>query len=90
MTPQQRKALDFIERFYGERRYSPSLQEVADHLGLCSKSGAHRLVKGLIRSGNLVQTFAGRRNIVPGCFHLSELTTEALRAELQRREAPHG
>lgn len=90
MTPQQRSALDFIEQFYSANRFAPTLDAIARHLGHTSRSRAHETVKALVRDGHLVKTEAGRRNIAPARLTLHHFTTEALRAELQRRETAHG
>lgn len=95
MTPLQRRALDFIEQFYAEKRFSPSLDEIAAALGKSAKSGAHRVVHALIQSGHLVRTAGGHRNIMPARVILAERTlgqlpTFALREELKRREADRG
>jgi repressor LexA len=47
LTKMQSRALDFI----ASGDLSPSLQEIADHLGLVSRSGAARLVDGLEERG---------------------------------------
>lgn len=90
MTPKERRVLDYIEAFLTENRIAPSMQEIADHMGLASKAGAHRMVKSLLRAGKLVRTQSATRNIVPAKGSLAEFPTTALRAELQRRELGHG
>ncbi|QCI93245.1 LexA family transcriptional regulator [Novosphingobium sp. EMRT-2] len=90
MTPQQRRALDFIEQYYADRRIAPSLKEIAAHLGTKSRTRAHEAVAALVRDGHLVKTHGGRRNIAPAQIQLDRFTTAALRAELQRRETAHG
>lgn len=90
MTPQQRRALDFITQHHAEHRHSPSLVEIAQALGLKARSGAHRIVFALIQSGHLVRTAGGQRNIAPARFNLSHVPVETLRAELQRREDNRG
>ena len=47
-TPVQKQTLDFIKEFYAAHKFMPSYGEIADHFGLASKSGAHRLVWGLV------------------------------------------
>ena len=90
MTPKERQVLDYIEAFLADHRFAPSIQEIADHMGLKSKAGAHRMVKSLLHAGRLVRTADGTRNLVPVKSNLAEISTTALRAELQRREHGHG
>lgn len=47
LTPRERDALDFIKAFNANHRYSPTLREIADGIGLKAKSGANRLVSAL-------------------------------------------
>lgn len=95
MTPLQLRALDYIEQYYAEKRFSPSLEEIAAALGKSAKSGAHRIVQSLIRSGHLVRTAGGHRNIMParvnpGEARLAHFPTFVLREELKRRETARG
>lgn len=57
LTLQQNKAYQFIVSYMQENQTQtgPSYQEIADHLGLASKSGAHRLVHGLVARGRLIK-----------------------------------
>lgn len=90
MTPNERQVLDYVEQFFTQHRFAPSLQQIADHLQIKSKSGAHRMVTSLLRAGYLVRTGGGVRNIAPARQSLAAFPTEALQAELQRRELVHG
>ena len=91
MTPRQRQALDFIERYLDAKRVAPSYQEIADELGLASKSGAHRIVEALFASGDLERTGTRVRGYKPAKVDvLRDIPTSHLRAELARREALHG
>ena len=97
MSPSQLKVLDFIASYTAAHRIAPTLEEIKDHLGLVSKSGAHRIVIALIEQGRLARTRDGSRNLVVvedgSKLHgdLSQVPTTALRAELQRRgENVHG
>ena len=45
LTKKQKELLDFLREREGE--VSPSFDEMREALGLASKSGIHRLVKGL-------------------------------------------
>jgi SOS-response transcriptional repressor LexA len=53
LTPAQHKLRDYIAGYIGDRGYSPTYREIAQHLGLKSKSGVHRHVHGLIKRGAL-------------------------------------
>ncbi len=55
LTPRQATLLAFLESEAAAGRPSPSFQEMADHLGLRSKAGIHRLVTGLEERGHLVR-----------------------------------
>lgn len=46
-TKRQHELLVFIDNYVATRGFSPSYDEMKDALGLASKSGIHRLVKGL-------------------------------------------
>jgi SOS-response transcriptional repressor LexA len=49
MTKRQKHALDFIKSFWAEHGYSPSYEEIKEHLGLKSKSNVHFLVFRLVK-----------------------------------------
>ncbi len=51
VTKRQRELLDFIASFTAEHRFPPSQQQMADHLGLLSKSGVNRLLTSLEERG---------------------------------------
>jgi hypothetical protein len=53
VTRRQNEVLSFINKYCLEYGYSPSYQEIADALGIGSKSGVKRLVDGLIDRGRL-------------------------------------
>ena len=59
-TPVQKQTLDFIKTYYVHYEFMPSFAEIADHLGLASKSGAHRLIRGLVERGLLIAPIPGR------------------------------
>ncbi len=50
-TERQREAYAFIELYIATHAQAPNLREIADGLGLQSKSNAHRLVVGLEARG---------------------------------------
>lgn len=68
MTPMQKEALDFITAYIAEfDGISPSFQNIADGLGLKSKSGAHRLIWALHEMGAIhISAGRGRRITIPG------------------------
>ena len=47
MTRRQSQLYFFIRKFNNENNFSPSYQEMADGVGLKSKSGVHRLIEAL-------------------------------------------
>ena len=53
MTRRQRDLLTFITQYFFEHGYAPSFQEMADNVGLRSKSGIHRLVHALHERGKI-------------------------------------
>ena len=71
MTPKQKRVLDFIAKFIGECGISPTMQEIADEVGFCNKSGAHLIVQRLKRDGHVVSD--GRR---PRSMRLAEPTDD--------------
>lgn len=81
LTKQQRRALDFIAAEYQEKGVAPSFQEVADHLGVKSKSGVHRIIHALKDRGFLVMLDHKARAMAPVGMEPngSSLTTLALR-----------
>ena len=53
MTERQKLVLDFIQTFVKVRGYAPSYSEIAQGLGMKSKSNIHRLVHVLEERGLL-------------------------------------
>jgi|TARA_Y100000296_G_C5121400_1_gene230590 repressor LexA len=53
MTRRQSQLYFFIKKFHNENNFSPSFQEMADGIGLKSKSGVHRLIEGLTKQQKL-------------------------------------
>ena len=49
MTRRQSQLYFFIRKFNNENNFSPSYQEMADGVGLKSKSGVHRLIEALVK-----------------------------------------
>ena len=63
LTPRQRDALAFIARYQGANESAPSLQEIADDLGMRSKSQAHYIVRKLEQRGAIRRLHGQRRSI---------------------------
>lgn len=51
LSPRQKDALEFIERYVAENKYPPTMDEIAKALGITSKSTAHGHVQALHRKG---------------------------------------
>lgn len=91
MSPQQRRALDFIADYIAKRRIAPSFDEIKEHLGQASKSGASRIVEALISQGHLVRTSGRWRNLALAGQNLRSVPSAELWAELRMRgETTHG
>lgn len=89
MTPLQHRCLDMISSYITEKGYAPSIREVARSLGIAI-SGTFSVISALVRQGHLVRTNDKQRNLrlARGIWRaedLSGVSTEALRAELERR-----
>lgn len=63
LTRRQRDLLDFIGAYMATESFAPSYQEMADGIGLRSKSGIHRLLDGLEERG-LIQRLPNRARCV--------------------------
>lgn len=63
MTPQQKKLLDFIIKFQKENGYTPSFEEMSCGIGQASKSGIHKLMRGLEERGYIETRRYKRRYI---------------------------
>lgn len=86
MTPQQRKAYDFIKGEIDTFGICPTLDQIGHAMGVKSKSNASRVVDALIRDGYLLRGAAGaRRNLRLAGDNLRQVPTSALMAELERR-----
>lgn len=78
LTVQQKRAYDFVRaRIANSGGVGPTHQEIADHLGLKSKSGTHRIIRALEAKG-YIKTFRLRARSMeilntarpcPHCFH---------------------
>jgi SOS-response transcriptional repressor LexA len=86
VTPQQRKAFDYIKGEIDGFGICPTLDQIAHFMGLKSKSNVSRIVDALIRDGYLLRgTTGARRNLRLAGDDLRQVATSALIAELERR-----
>jgi len=84
LTEQQEK----LWRFIRSCERSPSFAEMSEAMGLSSKSGVHRLVRGLETKGFIRRTPGLTRAIVAldaPRADLAKVSTSELFAELERR-----
>ncbi len=68
MTRRQNEILDFVGAFVKENGYSPSLEEIADELGLSSVSTVHKHVSHLLKKGLLRRGWNQNRSLEPVRF----------------------
>lgn len=54
ISKRQKQILDFLTKYSVSHGYSPSLNEIKEHLGLSSVSTVHHHVKKLINSGYII------------------------------------
>jgi repressor LexA len=68
LTRRQREVLDFITDFIQSKRYSPSLEEIADHFDLNSVATVHKHVSNLEKKGFIRRDWNRSRSIdvLPG------------------------
>jgi len=71
LTRKQRQVLEFLGNFVSARGYSPSLEEIAEGLGLSSLATVHKHLKNLEAKGLLLRRWNHSRSI--------ELSAEARR-----------
>ncbi len=86
MTPNQHRCLNVVAGYIAEHGIAPSYRDIAAGLGTASRSMAHAIVGALVAQGELVRTTARTRNLRLPQVDLARVPTEALRAELTRRE----
>lgn len=88
MTPRQKQCLDAIRDQITALGYAPSISELCAQIG-GGRSAIHRLIVELERQGHLVRDRTRDRGLLlpdVATTPLSAFSTEALRAELARRE----
>jgi repressor LexA len=88
LTVRQHETLAFICDYIAEHCYSPTFQEIADGIGLRSKSGVHRLISGLEERGLIRRLHYRERAImiVEKPDELAELKQEIARLRLALQE----
>ncbi len=64
MTISQRKAWDFINQCYLEHKPSPTLKEIADHMGFTSIGGSQFFINSMIEKGYLLHEKGKMRALV--------------------------
>lgn len=87
LTRKQQDALEFIRSFIAERKIPPSYNEIADALGVKSKSVVCRVVDALEDRGHIRRLAKRARSIEliendpPSCPHCPHCQREAARRE---------
>ena len=62
-TPKQYELLVFLDNYQTTHGYAPSYIEMKDGVGLKTKSGIHRLLKGLAQRGFIKTTYGLSRSV---------------------------
>lgn len=89
MTPADQRVLNVVTSHFRVHGFAPSYRELAQMVGAKGTNSVFRSVARLLDDGYLIKTNAGRRNFAPA-NPLARFSTTELRAELTRRETPHG
>ena len=84
MTPRQKDCYDFIVAYIEEHTISPSYAEIANGIGIKSKSSVLRLLKGLKERGKISRLAHHTRAIMILPTEDIYLENERLRAALER------
>lgn len=63
LTSRQYVAMEFVQRYIDEHGFSPNFAEVAEATGQKSKSGVHRLLRGLELRGYIARIPCRNRSI---------------------------
>lgn len=74
LTPKQREVLKYIENYYSDKGFTPTLKDVRDRLDIKSISTAHKHISELRRKGFLKKLERPVRSI--GIFEKSENLSE--------------
>jgi SOS-response transcriptional repressor LexA len=64
VTLKQKMVLEFVTKYCAKHGYSPSYQEIAEAVGIASKSGVKRLVDSLVERGRLEKLPRRARSVV--------------------------
>lgn len=65
LTKQQKRLLDYIEKYRADKGVTPSYEEMRKKMKLASRSGIFRLVILLVERGAIVREHYGARSIIP-------------------------
>jgi hypothetical protein len=88
MSPRCNRVLEYVRDEIDITGQAPSIEEIAQAIGVRSKSNAHAAVEELVRQGHLTRTSAKVRNLtLVGDIDLSPVPTSKLLAEVKRRGA---
>ena len=92
MTQEQRRTLINIHDHHARHGVVPTIRELAAMENLKSTSAVWRRVQALLEMGELVSDHRpGHRSYrIAGQVDLAKVSTDRLRAELDRREAHNG
>jgi SOS-response transcriptional repressor LexA len=90
MTPEMRRTLTIYQEHYAAHGVAPTFREVAKIEGLASTQSVHRRVHALVEAGLLVKGHGHSRSFLPAGVDLTNVSTDQLRSELEKREARHG
>lgn len=76
LTPKQKEIFDFIDNFYTEKGYSPTLNEIAKKFKV-STTTVHQYIEALVNKEYLHKTKGSVRNIIPvsqkpGASHVAQ------------------
>jgi SOS-response transcriptional repressor LexA len=78
ITPKQKQVLDFINQYFQNNKYPPSLKEIATHFKK-SIPTIHQFTQALIAKGYLDQASTATRNITPASPSRSEKSARGYR-----------
>ena len=60
LTPSEKKTFKFIQQYFMEKGYAPTLREIAQGIGINSRGVVHRYLKSL-ESSNLINILPNRK-----------------------------
>ena len=81
LTKRQKELFDFILAYREAHGVSPTYQEMMVQMGLKSKSGIHRLIKGLERAGHIRRVPFATRGFEPVSNEVLRSINSALYAQ---------